>query len=142
MHECEIATVPCASGVVHGCRTGRVSSGCCTKRNGTCNGAYDCGSAKFMHWHKPVYLSTSSTACCADATVFLSVIMKGISTGGPVDTATVQKRQEFAARMGQKTDFGEAPRGYVAGMGNSRQFACTLVFSQTCPISTCSHGMH
>ena len=112
-----------ATGVVHRCRTGRVSSGCGTKGNGTCNGAniYE-GAALWISdnctlTQNRLPLNLIYGLLCAGAICVLSVIMKGVSTGGPVDTATVQKRQEFAARMGQKTDFGQAPRGYVAGMG-------------------------
>jgi hypothetical protein len=43
-------------------------------------------------------------------------MLQGVSTDA-ADTATIQKRQEFANQMGQKTDFGQAPKGYVAGAG-------------------------
>ncbi len=44
---------------------------------------------------------------------------QGVSTG-PADSATMQKRREFADQMGQKTDFGQAPKGYIAGAGRGR----------------------
>lgn len=53
---------------------------------------------------------------------------QGVSTGGPVDTETAAKRQEFAENMGQKTDFGQAPKGYVAGMGAWRSIRSSACF--------------
>ena len=65
----------------------------------------------------------------------LNVFIQGVSTGGPVDTATIQKRQEFAQRIGQKTDFGQAPKGYVAGMGTpARARAHTHGFGRYLPM--------